>query len=196
MFDRWSIIGIVVLTVAVGAGIPLYRFSQDPPLDPATLSLPSSGFERLKVYSKPLPVSAPALQDATEQPRPLAAYAGQPVILNFWATWCVPCVREMPALNRLQPALAAENITVLAAAQDRGGAAVVQAFNEKYALSNLPVLLDGNGEVGRALSVRGLPTTVFLNAAGQEVARLEGVADWDAPEARAAIAQAFAGAPR
>jgi thiol-disulfide isomerase/thioredoxin len=123
------------------------------------------------------------LQFLTPGGAPLAmrSFAGKPLLLNFWATWCPPCVAEMPALDRLHAALAEARIIVVAASQDRGGANVVRPFYERTGVQHLPVWLDPRGAAGRAFGIRGLPTTVVLNRSGREVARLEGEATWDAP---------------
>lgn len=115
----------------------------------------------------------------------IADYAGQPIVLNLWATWCVPCVAEMAALDLL--AREAAGITVLALSSDRGGAAPVERFYKERAIRTLPVLLDPRGEAARALGARGIPTTLLIDRAGRERGRLEGAADWSSPESVALI---------
>ncbi|WP_198378610.1 TlpA disulfide reductase family protein, partial [Neoroseomonas rubea] len=112
----------------------------------------------------------------------LADFAGRGLVINLWATWCPPCVREMPALDRLAVALARDGVMVLPLSSDRGGAPVVQDFYERTQLRTLRVWLDPRGAAARALGARGLPTTVIVDRGGRERARLEGDADWDAPE--------------
>ena len=119
--------------------------------------------------------------DGTQHP--LSEYAGKAVVLNLWATWCVPCVREMPALDDLAQAVAANGIVVLPVSSDRGGAAVVQRFYADHAIKHLPVLLDPMGAMAHALNVRGIPTTLLIDRQGQEVGWLEGSADWSSPDA-------------
>lgn len=113
--------------------------------------------------------------------RTLADYAGHGVVLNLWATWCPPCVAEMPALDRLARALRAERVAVLALSSDRGGAAVVERFYKERGIRDLAVLLDPRGEASRALGARGLPTTLVIDRKGRERVRVEGPADWAAP---------------
>ncbi len=115
--------------------------------------------------------------------RSLAAYAGRAVVLNLWATWCVPCVREMPALDDLAKMVAEDGVVVLPVSSDHGGAAVVQRFYADHGIANLPVLLDPMGSMAHALDVRGIPTTLLIDPQGQEVAWLEGAADWSSPDA-------------
>lgn len=119
--------------------------------------------------------------------RSVADFAGQGLLLNFWATWCPPCVAEMPALDRLHALLKPEGFSVLALSSDRGGRAQVAPFYARVELRHLGIWLDPRGAAGRMLGVRGLPTSVIVDRQGREVARLEGAAEWDAPDMVAAI---------
>ena len=125
--------------------------------------------------------------DAEGAERRVADFAGQGLLLNFWATWCPPCVAEMPALDRLHAQMKAEGFAVLALSSDRGGRAQVAPFYARLGLSHLGIWLDPRGAAGRLLGVRGLPTSVIVDRRGQEVARLEGAAEWDAPDMVAAL---------
>lgn len=129
------------------------------------------------------PIAAPVAQWTTADgtPRTLADYAGQGVVLNFWATWCVPCVAEMPALDALAYLLSTEPIAVLALSSDRGGAKAVERFYTERGVRNLAVLLDPRGAAARAFKSNGIPTTVLLDRTGQERARVEGAVDWALP---------------
>ncbi|MBR0681079.1 TlpA family protein disulfide reductase [Roseomonas eburnea] len=120
--------------------------------------------------------------DAQGKAHGIADFAGRGLVINLWATWCPPCVAEMPALDRLAAALAREAILVLPLSSDRGGAPVVQAFYERARLQSLGIWLDPRGAAARALGARGLPTTVIVDRRGRERARLEGDAAWDTPE--------------
>ena len=113
--------------------------------------------------------------------RTLADYAGQAVVLNFWATWCIPCVAEMPALDALARLVKPERIAVLALSSDRGGATAVARFYAERGIQSLPVLLDPRGTAARAFEAKGIPTTVLIDHAGQERARVEGAIDWASP---------------
>jgi len=115
----------------------------------------------------------------------LKDYAGQGVILNLWATWCAPCVREMPELDALKAELAADNIEVLAVSSDRAGHTAISEFYERTGIKNLDALHDPKNAAGRALAVRGLPTTLIINPAGKEVARIVGIHKYDTEESKA-----------
>lgn len=114
--------------------------------------------------------------------RTIADFKGQALVVNLWATWCAPCVTEMPALDRLAAALADDDIGVLPLSADREGAPVIKEFYAKNDIANLSVMMDRMSRFGRALGIRGLPTTFLFDRDGREVGRVVGIAEWDAPE--------------
>ena len=119
--------------------------------------------------------------------RRLTDLRGRGIVLNFWATWCAPCVREMPQLDRLKELVAANGVDVLAISEDRQGALVVKKFYAANKLHSLDILVDKGSKLIQSLKGRGLPTTVLFNKMGQEVGRVTGIAEWDSPEAVAFI---------
>jgi thiol-disulfide isomerase/thioredoxin len=128
------------------------------------------------------PRPAPELAFASRDGKPLrlADFRGRVLLVNLWATWCAPCVREMPSLDRLQARLG-DRLTVLAISEDRGGAHAVEPFLEKLALSRLAVYLDAPSAAQAAFHLRGLPTSILIDRDGIMRAELEGDADWDSP---------------
>jgi thiol-disulfide isomerase/thioredoxin len=108
----------------------------------------------------------------------LAEYRGRATVLNLWATWCGPCVKEMPALDRLAAQQGPGGIAVLAVSADRGGAAAVRPFLAAHAVPHLTVLLDPGSDGVRALGAAGFPTTLIIDAEGRLRGRLEGPAEW------------------
>jgi thiol-disulfide isomerase/thioredoxin len=131
----------------------------------------------------------PAFQFFTpdNQARTLADYRGRGVVLNLWATWCGPCVAELPTLDALAGTLAGDNIVVLPVSSDAGGAATVRAFYDGHDIAHLPVLLDPGGAITQAWQVPGIPVTVIFDRSGHPRARLVGGADWGTPAAAAKI---------
>lgn len=109
----------------------------------------------------------------------LAAYEGKFILVNFWATWCAPCVKEMPSLDRLAYQLSDQGLVVVAISQDKGGIFEVKPFLQKLKLNNTKILYDTKGITFRNYGLRGLPTTVLVSPQGMVVARLEGGAVWD-----------------
>jgi thiol-disulfide isomerase/thioredoxin len=172
----------VVLAAAVAAGMALTAAL---PLRPAGTDAGGTGYT--------VHAAAPSFTSATQRqalgdiaftdgsgaPRSLSLYRGKVVLINFWATWCGPCVREMPSLASLQTKLGSQPFEVLALSQDRGGAATVKSFYTQQKISNLKVYLDQGGKAGRDLGLRGLPTSILVDATGKEVMRVEGPLAWD-----------------
>lgn len=117
----------------------------------------------------------------------LTEFRGHGMVINLWATWCVPCVAEMPALAALSKTLAPDDIAVLPLSSDRGGASVVQAFYQEHGITGLPVLLDPKSAAAHAWHARGIPTSLIIDKQGRERARLEGAADWSTQAAAATV---------
>ena len=108
----------------------------------------------------------------------LSEFHGHGMVINLWATWCGPCVAELPALDALSAALAPHDIAVLPLSSDRGGASVVERFYRQHDIAHLPVLLDPKGAAAQAWGVSGIPTTFIIGRDGLEHARFDGAADW------------------
>jgi thiol-disulfide isomerase/thioredoxin len=123
----------------------------------------------------------------------LSEFKGHGMVVNMWATWCAPCVAEMPSLQALSKAVAPQDIAVLPLSSDRGGADAVATWYREHGITALPVLLDPKGAMARAFKARGIPTTVVINTAGRVAARLEGAADWSSAEAQTLIRRLAAG---
>jgi thiol-disulfide isomerase/thioredoxin len=128
------------------------------------------------------PVAAINFVDDQGRPRSLADFKGKVVLLNIWATWCGPCRKEMPALDRLQAALGGRDIEVVALSIDRGGLDVVRKFSAEVGIRNLTMYLDSSGQAVRQLGAVGLPTTLLIDRDGREIGRLMGPAEWDTTE--------------
>jgi thiol-disulfide isomerase/thioredoxin len=117
----------------------------------------------------------------------LADFRGRVVLLNLWATWCVPCRREMPALERLQAKLGGAEFVVLPLSIDRGGLPPVKRFYEELGLAALGIFVDQSGAATSKLGTTGVPTTLMIDREGREIGRKIGPADWDSPEMIALI---------
>lgn len=134
------------------------------------------------VHNSPRLLANIQFEDEGEQPRSLADFKGKVVVLNIWATWCVPCRQEMPTLDRLQAALGGPDFQVVPVSIDRGGIDTIRKFYAKITVQELGMYVDKSGQVLRELGAIGLPTTVIVNRSGQEVARIVGPAEWDSAE--------------
>lgn len=143
---------------------------------------PGPGMVKFQPQIPPRPSPVYPFFDAEDRELTIADYKGRGVVLNFWATWCGPCVREMPSLARLKAQLNNDAITVLALSEDRKGLEKVLPFFEKTGIKGLDVLIDKKGKVARKSAVRGLPVTILIDSHGMERGRVTGTAEWDSPE--------------
>ncbi|NIA68430.1 TlpA family protein disulfide reductase [Pelagibius litoralis] len=179
---------LAVLAVAFAIYPDLVRASGEeraPSEAPSALKGPFT--ENFTFSDPPVPAPSVAFESLYGVPLDLGEFKGEVVLVNFWATWCAPCVREMPGLERLHQALKDEGFLVAAVSEDRGGADKVVPFLDRLGLKELPVFLDQKGALARAFSVRGLPATFLIDRNGGIVAGLTGPAEWDSPEAIALI---------
>jgi len=130
---------------------------------------------------------AAAFQDAAGGRISLARFRGTPVLVNLWATWCAPCVAEMPTLDALAES-SAGRLRVLTVSQDVTGSVVVRPFFERARFRALQPWLDPDGNLGAAIGTERLPTTVLYDADGREVWRIVGGLDWQGPRANTLLA--------
>lgn len=119
----------------------------------------------------------------------LSDFAGRPILVNLWATWCAPCKAEMPALDRLAADMA-DNLEIIAISQDLQGAGPVGKFFRDAGIGTLSPYLDPENRVGLALGGNVvLPTTIYYDGDGRELWRIAGAVDWDSGEIRALLAE-------
>ena len=134
--------------------------------------------DRLHKASPPRKLAAVDTLDAAGHSLPLDSRITRPTLVTFWASWCVPCIRELPSLAKFKPMAEAAGIALITINEDKEGAALATKYLAEKGLSELPLLVDADGAVAKALGIRGIPTALMVNAKGEEVARMEGEADW------------------
>ena len=176
---RLLLVTIVVL-LGAGAGIAGYFALHSAPSGAKPQDTAMAGFEPAASPAEPVAVS---FLDEDGKPTDLSRFKGHVTLLNLWATWCSPCVREMPSLERLRTARENDHFVVATISEDIQGAKAVDAFFAKNGLAGLPRYLDPQDALLRAFKVNGLPTTLLLDSDGREIGRFEGEADWDGPAA-------------
>lgn len=117
----------------------------------------------------------------------LQDFEGKHVLLNFWATWCAPCRKEMPMLSDIQTELGGDDFQVVTLATGRNMPVAIDKFFDSIEVDNLTKYRDPKTDVARDMAVFGLPLTVILNPEGKEIARLRGDADWASDSAKAVL---------
>ena len=149
------------------------------------IPLPAAAFNFAP--SEPKPAPELSFQDAQGKELSLADFRGQVVVLNLWATWCAPCRREMPSLDRLQAEHGGDRLHVVALSIDRGGLEQIEAFYDEVGIQHLAIYRDPKAATSRTLGAFGLPTTVVFDRDGREVGRVLGPDEWDSDEAVAIL---------
>jgi thiol-disulfide isomerase/thioredoxin len=163
---------------------------------PAVQALPSGpgsnplsvGTMAAFVFKKsPEPLPETSFVDGSGKERSLKEWSGKTVLLNLWATWCAPCRKEMPALDRLQAELGSDTFEVVAVSVDKTGTEGAKKFLDQIKVTNLAVFADPTIRMGTTLKAIGMPSTLLIDREGREVGRLVGPAEWDSDEAKRLI---------
>ncbi len=144
---------------------------------------PPDSLPRLVLAKSPQSVPLVAFSDGAGRRHALSEFKGRVVLLNLWAPWCAPCVRELPALAMLSRSLPAEKLRVIAVDVGRGGPEDARRFLSEHHASALAVYVDSDIALVRAFGAYGLPLSVIIDAKGREIARSIGPGEWDAPDA-------------
>ncbi len=153
-----------------------------PSVTPPSNAVGESSDLSLSIVDPPTAVPALLFVDGYGRAMTLADFRGRVVLLNVWATWCVPCRKEMPTLDRLEAKLGGPDFQVIALSIDRQGLAVVKPFYQELGLTNLGIAVDESGKAAHLLHAVGVPLTLLIDREGREVARKMGPAEWDSPE--------------
>ena len=174
--SRW--IGLaIVFAAGLGAMAAFQTLQSDPP-DARMIELTSRD-----------PTTLGKVVDAEGHDVSLASFRGKTLILNLWAPWCAPCLKEMPSLDRLAASLPADKFAVVAVSQDPPGNSPSQRMLDKLGLKSVATFLDPAGRLHDQVGARGFPATLILGPDGAPLAFREGAADWDSAAMRARIAE-------
>jgi len=182
------LVAVAGVIVVAGASAGLYRYAFTP-AEPPVPAIPASSQEASGFALLEKPRALPPLQFVNSEGREttLADFRGKVVLLNIWATWCVPCREEMPTLDRLQATLGGTGFEVVALSIDHSGLPGVRSFYSEIGIHDLAVYVDTSGKVSRDLNIIGLPTTLLIDREGRELGRKIGPVKWDDPEVMSVI---------
>lgn len=178
----------VVLLIAGGAAALLLRPAPDgePIASPAGRA--SGGpVDRFLAVDPPVDFTAVAPVDPAGRPVDMAPFRGKALLVNLWATWCAPCVRELPSLGKLQEMLGGADFAVLTIALDEPDATKVAPFLAQHGAGNLPALIDVNRTIDKVMPVSALPTSFLIDKDGRLRGVLTGDAAWHCGAALAAV---------
>jgi thiol-disulfide isomerase/thioredoxin len=163
--------------------------AREAPEAPESSQAPAQIAGRLDRSNAGTPAPDGQFEDGEGDPASFADFRGKPLLVNLWATWCAPCIAEMPTLDAL--AAGEPGLQVLALSQDLGGRQKVDAFFERRKFARLEPYLDTELSMMGAMKVGTLPTTILYDAEGRELWRMTGLEDWKGPRAKALIAEAL-----
>lgn len=185
------LIWVVILTGI--AGVALWTFTPSAPRMLTDSSPGNDGLLDSPFIPSDKPRVLPELRfvDGEGRALSLSDFRGRPILLNVWATWCIPCRKEMPSLDRLQAAFGTSRLLVLPLSIDRQGTPVIAQFYRELGLKTLGIYVDQPGKASRDLNIVGVPTTLLVDRDGREIARKVGAVEWDSPEMVALIREYF-----
>lgn len=188
MAKRFFIILGVIL--AIGAGFTVFVPGENRKEAPvAGLKIDSKAFaeefQTFKRYQPPLMIEDEIrFKNLEGELKSLADYRGQVVVMNLWATWCAPCVKELPSLIRLQADMNRDDVRMLPVSMDVGKTSGdIRAFWQRHDLKPIPVFIDTFNEVALHLPLEGMPTTIIFNRDGGMIYKMVGDTDWSSPKA-------------
>ena len=177
---RSAILGLLTVSVLTAAPFGAATSTGHAGTAPGYIVPVAAGSAEDPATRKPMPADL-TVADGSNMPLPLAHFRGEVLLLNFWATWCAPCLKEMPFLDRLQGDLKGMPLLVMEVSEDKGGMPVAKAYLERAKLTFLRPFTDPNGAAAEALDVQGLPTSFIIDKDGRLVQRVEGPYEWDNP---------------
>ncbi len=152
------------------------------------LALRTGDMKKLVVHETPKATTdAPFMLEDDGGKATLADYRGKYVLVNFWATWCAPCRKEMPQINALQKEFGGDDFEVLTIASGRNSPTGIKRFFAEAGIDSLPRHQDPKQAMSAQMGIFGLPITVIIDPEGREIARLRGDATWDSDSAKAII---------
>lgn len=181
-----AVAGLLLLRTDPLPSAPQEAIAPDPavPVTGASAGAARDGF----VILDPAPdIAALMPLDPAGRPADMGPFRGKALLVNFWATWCAPCIQELPALARLQTMLGGPDFAVVTIALDEVQPAKVADFLAEHGAGSLPALIDGNRTIDEIMPIAALPTSLLVDKAGKVRAAFTGDATWDCGKALEAV---------
>lgn len=180
----------VLIALAAGFGVVSVAAASDKATE-AAAAFRLGELKKLELADEPADITHLSFLSPEGEPLSVASFEGKVVLLNFWATWCAPCIRELPSIARLDKQIEGaglnEKIAVVALNVDKGSDLRPRKMLARIDAERLTLFRDPEYVAPRQAKLRGMPTTLIIDARGREVGRLEGEAHWDAAEAFAML---------
>lgn len=200
--SRFGLIGAALLAAAVGfAAVYVTQGRHDndkvapgaAPAPTAETGEKAGGGDLVAFVRKnpPADLADVSFEDESGAKTSLSNFKGKVILLNLWATWCLPCRHEMPSLDRLQKELGSDQFQVVALSLDRAGRDAARKFFDEIKVQNLKLYIDQTMKAGNGLRAVGMPTTILIGKDGKELGRLPGPAEWDSAAAKALVTEAL-----
>ncbi len=166
MFINQKIIKFFILLFCFNIFSSISQTNEDVPLNNITIN------------EIPRPISSIIFEDFTDNEINLSDYKGKLVIINFWATWCAPCKKEMPSLDNLYQDSNFKNLKIFAVNMEQPNKSKTKLFFENIKIKKLQIFFDSKLNFVKEFKLRGVPTTIFINKKGEEFARIIGEANF------------------
>jgi thiol-disulfide isomerase/thioredoxin len=185
--QRISLISLVVTAIVIAAAAS-YLLPTDSQSLRRLEGFDSGEMAGMEIYEKAKTPPDTRFEDKNGNEMELRDLRGRVTLVNFWATWCAPCLEEMPSFSRLQASIGGKDFQIVVISIDRDGYEVIEPFLRDLGVTNLPSYLDRSNRLTIEVGAIGLPTTLLLDKEGRIVGRMIGPAQWDSEDAIRLIA--------
>ena len=162
-----------------------------PGMQPTQTPVSQTGLDKITILPQPFPIAQVNFSQLNNDQIDFEAFKGKVVVVNMWATWCPPCVRELPALDRLANKIDQSQYTLLPISIDADGKEIVQPFLESIGLAEFESYFDPQQNLREVFPLETIPATFILNPQGELVAYVRSYVDWDDENAIAFLKQFY-----
>jgi thiol-disulfide isomerase/thioredoxin len=186
--NRALIIAIAAVLAVIGVVGAILLQQKLEPAPPAPVAAPAPSASESRFVKLPGgDFGAVAPVDGKGQPADMAPYRGKNLLVNLWATWCAPCIEELPSLGQLQQELGGDNFQVVTIAIDERDLSKIEPFLAQHGAGNLPALIDRDRTIDKVAKVIALPTSLLVDRDGTVKGMLTGDARWNCGQALEAV---------